>query len=149
MAGTLITAAHPAPGEQEALAVVAGLFPATWTVVLRDPQGGRGGGGGSTSDLIVYQGGSEGGVHDPGEDLDEHTVAHAIEVYTPERNTAAATAFDRVRKKLGSQAGVVCVDLRNVSNRRATFENHFDNNLAVNDTVILFDGAWHRVFGQL
>jgi hypothetical protein len=118
MAGTLNSNAHASASEIRSLTVVAQQFPAKWTVELREPSGGRGGGGGSTSDLVVYQGGSVGSTYTDG-DLDNETVAATIDVFTPETAEPQAVAT-AVRKKLSSQADGVCVDLINVTGLKRT-----------------------------
>ena len=146
MAETLITATRPTKSALAALAVVAGLFEAAaCTVVLRDPHSAPGTPG-STSELVVYQGD---GRDLTGRDLTDCAVALTIDVYTPEGRTTPAAAFETVRGRLGGEADVVCVDLRDVAAKRRAFESHFDSRLEADEVVILFDGRWRKVLGKL
>lgn len=114
MAGTFNVAKSPSESEKKSLAVVATYYPRKWTVVLRDPSGGRGGSGGDTADLTVYQGGSTDNRFngDPDELLNE-TINATVDVFTPEQPDPETVA-KYVTRKLSSQANGVCVDLVNI-----------------------------------
>lgn len=119
MAGILDLKPDATDTERDALAVVAGLLPATWTVVLTEPSGSRGASGGSTGDLAIYRGGSVKGVYvgDPEGNIlvEEVGAPFYLDAYTPERTSGPKEIAVAVRNKLSSQTPPgVCVDLVNI-----------------------------------
>jgi hypothetical protein len=119
MAGELDLSPKASDSERVSLHVVAALLPAKWTVVLREPSGGRGGSGGDTGDLEIFKGGSVAGVYQGGDTKDmlveDVGSPFGIDVYTPEKSTSSEGVAKMVRSKLSSQTPRgVCVDLVNI-----------------------------------
>jgi hypothetical protein len=151
MAGALNISPNASDSEVASLGVVAGLLPATWTVVLQEPQGGRGGGAGNTGDLAIYRGGSVHGVYQGGDDDGAYLVrevgAHfTVDVYTPDGKTSSEKAAEFVRRKLSTQSpSGVCVDLVNISAaKRQTYINTAKKGINVRTQALVFHVDGHN-----
>jgi hypothetical protein len=158
MAGALNISPNASDSEVASLGVVAGLFPATWTVVLQQPQGARGGGGGDTGDLRIYRGGSVRGVYQGGDEdgayLAEEVGAHfTIDVYTPNGKTSSEKVAEFIRRKLSTQTSFgVCVDLVNITAaKRQTYINTAKKGINEKTQALVFhvDGQNEQLIGTL